>query len=183
MLKATILFFLFFTFSSSAIDCEELYQNHLQSDLALSYQQFDQTMGSGFRLLAKAGCKKRAADLIEQYILHNNTDQRSLRWHVAQLRASTENYTSAIKNAKLALSEKEDFSKRALRWNDYVLATIAFLEKDKSKLIKHRNNVAAAKNEHYGNEMNMKVLDALIEHFDKSYQSAMNTPINKDTNK
>jgi len=183
MPKSLILFFLLYTFSSFAIDCEKAYQKHLQSDLTLSYQEFDQTMDSGFRPLAKLGCKKQAADLIEQYILHNNADQNSLKWHVAQLRAFTGNYISAIKNANLVLSEKEDFSKKALRWNDYVLATIAFLEKDKAKLIEHRNNVAAAKNEHYGNEMNMKLLDALIEHFDESYQYAMNTPIKKDANK
>lgn len=154
-------------------NCERLYQEHLESDLALSYKEFDQTMGSGFRALAEQGCERHAADLIEAYIESTGAEQSSLRWHIAQLRATHGDYDEATRYARASLSDNEDLSEHPLRWNDYVLATIAFLEKDRDALITHRNRVAEGVDEHRGNAMNLRLLDALIEHFDLSYDEAM----------
>lgn len=155
-----------------ANSCEQLYLQHAQSDLRLSYEQFDQTPRQGFRVLAEAGCEKQAADLIEAYISTNNATQSSLRWHIAQLRASHGDYDSAIEYANQTLLKKENFAERPLRWNDYVLATIGFLERNKDKLIYHRDRVAAASDEHPGNALNLKLLDSLIRHFDYNYKYA-----------
>ncbi|VAW33417.1 hypothetical protein MNBD_GAMMA01-1800 [hydrothermal vent metagenome] len=160
--------------TAKAQNCKELYQQHLKTDMLLSYKEFDQTMGKGFRSMASNLCDKEAADLIEKYIEVNNAKQSSLRWHIAQLRAHTGDYSVAVKWAKTVLQDKEDFSKQALRWNDYVLATIAFLEHDKKSLIAHRNNVAKGKEDHFGNALNLKYLDSLIKYFDKSYKFASN---------
>ncbi len=157
---------------SLAVDCEQRYQKHLETDLDLSYKDFDQTMNSGMRVLGNAGCHKETADLMEAYIKTNQATENSLRWHVAQQRAMANDYPNAIVSAKKVLLEKEDFSKRALRWNDYVLASIAFWERNKAVLIVHRNIVAKARNEHFENQLNLKLLDVLIENFDKSYQQA-----------
>lgn len=154
-------------------DCERLYQAHLESDLSLSYQEFDQTMGSGFRALSAQGCERHAADLIEAYIEFTGAEQSSLRWHIAQLRASHGDYAEAASYARASLREDEDFSEYPLRWNDYVLATVAFLEKDREALIKHRDRVAEGVDEHRGNAMNLRLLDALIEHFELSYSDAL----------
>jgi len=153
-----------------------LYQQHLQTDLSLSYKEFDQTMGQGFRSMLKDGlnCHKEVAQLIEKYIEVNNATESSLRWHVAQSWAHAGDYDKAINWSKTVLLEKEDFTERALRWNDFVLANIAFFEKDKQKLIQQRNNVAAAKEEHFGNQLNSKFLDSLIKHFGKPYNYAVN---------
>lgn len=156
----------------SAVDCEALYQKHLKTDLDLSYKEFDQTMGQGFRVLAEVRCSKEAADLIEAYIEKNGATQGSLRWHVAQLRASAGDYEAAVESARQSLSEDEAAKTQPLRWNDYVLATIAFLEGDLGKLKFHRDNVAAGKEDHFGNEMNLKLLDGLIRHFGKPYDEA-----------
>lgn len=147
-------------------DCAALYEEHKNSDLTLSYKKFDQTMGSGFRVLAGAGCQKEAADLIEEYIDVNDAKQSSLRWHIAQLRAGHGDYAAAIEYAHTVLLEEEDFSERPLRWNDYVLASIAFWEKDKEALVTHRDRVEEGLEEHPGNELNLRLLDALIKHFD-----------------
>ncbi len=156
----------------AAVDCDSAYQDRLKSDLKLSYQAFDQTMKGGFRALDELGCTKAAGDLIEAYIQANNANQSSLRWHIAQLRAKEGRAEEAVKYAKTVLSKSEDFSKDPLRWNDYVLATIAFLERDKEKLVLHRNKVAEGKEAYFGNALNLKLLDALIKHFDKNYEYA-----------
>ena len=70
------------------------------------------------------------------------------------------------------MNDKEDLAKDPLRWNDYVRATIAFLERNQAQLIQHRNQVAAGRDEHFGNALNLKLLDALIKHFDHDYQYA-----------
>ena len=66
--------------------CQDLYQQHLNTDMSLSYKEFDQTMGKGFReLISKdLSCDKEAALLIEEYIKVNKATENSLRWHVAQ---------------------------------------------------------------------------------------------------
>ena len=160
-------------------DCEKLFQQHLETDLSLSYQEFDQTMGGGFRALAQAGCEKRAADLIEAYIEATGAEQSSLRWHIAQLRASHGDDAEAIRYARASLRENEDLSEHPLRWNDYVLATIAFLEKDREALIDHRDRVAEGVDEHRGNAMNLRLLDAMIENFDASYSEAMRSLVDE----
>ena len=153
-------------------DCRDLYREHLARDLSLPYQRFDQTEGQGFRVLAEKGCAKEAADLIEAYIKATGAGQSSLRWHVAQLRATAGNSAEAIRYARTVLSEKEDFAEKPLRWNDYVLATIAFLQHDREALVRHRDEVARGKAEYFGNELNLKLLDSLIKYFDRDYAYA-----------
>ena len=171
---ATLSLLAFVAFPAHAeVACESLYQQHLESDLSLSYEEFDQTMGSGFRALAQAGCEREAADLIEAYIEATGAGQSSLRWHIAQLRASHGNRVEAVKYARESLREDEDLSRHPLRWNDYVLATIAFLEKDREALVMHRDRVAEGVDAHRGNAMNLRLLDALIENFDASYSEAL----------
>ena len=45
--------------SYASEDCGALYESHLKTDLALSYEKFDQTPSEGFRALADQGCDKR----------------------------------------------------------------------------------------------------------------------------
>lgn len=160
-------------------DCGRLYEEHLESDMELSYKEFDQTMGSGFRALSQAGCEREAADLIEAYIDATGAEQSSLRWHIAQLRASHGDYSEAIAYARDSLMDEEAASGVALRWNDYVLATIAFLEKDREALARHRDRVAEGTDDHRGNAMNLRLLDALIDNFDASYSEAMQALANE----
>ncbi|HET9484738.1 MAG TPA: hypothetical protein VFO79_12335 [Xanthomonadales bacterium] len=150
-------------------DCAALLRAHLETDLALPYEAFDQAEGQGFRVLAAHRCHREAADLIERYIAANGAAERSLRWHAAQLRASSGETAAAIRHARSVLSESEDFAKQPLRWNDYVLATIAFLERDREALLRHRAAVAAGKDAHFGNALNLKLLDSLVKHYERDY--------------
>ena len=151
------------------VDCTALLRAHLETDLVLSYEAFDQTEGQGFRVLAAHGCHREAADLIERYVAATGASERSLRWHAAQLRASSGETAAAIRHARSVLSESEDFAKQPLRWNAYVLATIAFLERDREALLRHRAAVAAAKDAHFGNALNLKLLDSLVKHYERDY--------------
>lgn len=172
--RQTLLLGILLSISSFAFayDCAEEYKKHLDTDLSLSYEEFDQTLGKGMRPLANAGCAKETADLILAYIEKNKDTRRSLVWHVAQQRALQGAYEDAIKYAKKSLIEQEDFSTQPLRWNDFVLATIAFMEKDRDKLAYHRDQVALAKDIYFGNQLNLKLLDKLLNNIDLSYKDA-----------
>ena len=165
-----VLFFLHFP--SYAVDCAKEYKRHLETDLTLSYEEFDQTLGKGMRPLANAGCAKEAADLIVAYIEKNNDRHNSLIWHVAQQRALQDDRQDAIKYAKLALLKTEDYDKNPLRWNDFVLATIAFLEKDRHSFDRHKAQVEKAKDTYFGNSLNFKLLEKLSLNFEKNYKDA-----------
>jgi hypothetical protein len=157
---------------AAGTSCAELYARHVRDDLALPYELFDQTEDNGFRVLARAGCDKEAADLIEAYIGATHASESSLRWHLAQLKASAGETGEAIRYARSVLVQNEDDAKNSLRWNDYVLATIAFLEHDMAGLRMHRDRVASAGDGFLGNVLNLKLLDSLIEHFDRDYKYA-----------
>jgi hypothetical protein len=152
--------------------CEALYQVRLETDLKLGYEAFDQTEGQGFRALAAVGCNREGADLIEAYMKAHQSKQPSLLWHVAQLRASAGQTKEAIVAARGSLNPKEDLAKDPFRWNDYVLATIAFLERDRAALLRHRDKVAEGRDAYMGNALNLKLLDALVKYFDSSYAYA-----------
>jgi hypothetical protein len=157
-------------------DCAALFAQRFPADLALSYEAFDQTQDSGFRVLAARRCDREAADLIVEYIVANKAEQRSLRWHVAQLRATHGDAPRAIAYARSVLVDKEDFAASPLRWNDYVLATIAFLERDRAALVRHRDKVAEGAAAHAGNALNLKLLDKLVARFGSSYAQATAAP-------
>jgi hypothetical protein len=158
--------------AATPADCQAAYREHLASDLSLPYERFDQSEGQGFRALALLGCEKEAADLIEAYIAATNARDSSLRWHVAQLRAEQGANAEAVLQAKSVLDPHEDLAKDPLRWNDYVLATIAFLEHDREALVRHRDKVAEGQAAHFGNALNLKLLDSLVKHFDRDYRYA-----------
>jgi hypothetical protein len=170
---AAITAMLISTCAHAALHCEALYAEHAQTDLQLSYEAFDQTEGSGFRVLARSGCLKEAADLIERYVEHTHATQHSLLWHIAQLRAEQGDSAEAIRYARKVVAESEDHARHPLRWNDYVLATIAFLEHNKPRLVHHRNLIAAAADAHFGNQLNLKLIDSLVRNFDKDYKYAV----------
>jgi hypothetical protein len=173
VLKTTIITLsILFSVSSYGVDCESEFQKHLKSDMNLNHDEFDQTENGGFRALGNKGCYKEAADLVELYIDKHNSKGLTIRWHVAQLRALSGDNKKAAENGRLSLADSETSSKTPLRWNDYVLASIGFFEGKKDILVHHRNIVAKGKDEHFGNELNLKLLDKLINHFGKSYKYA-----------
>ncbi|MBN8742329.1 MAG: hypothetical protein J0H86_22690 [Xanthomonadaceae bacterium] len=157
--------------SATDTDCAALYRQHRLSDLDLPVDQFDQTEGRGFRVLAAAGCMREAGDLLEAWAARHDPIPRSVHWHIAQMRAEHDDRPAAIAAARRALAAPEA-ADAVFRWNDYVLATIAFLERDRSAFDRHRDAVAAAAGSHAGNALNLQLLDKLGRHFDLDYRQA-----------
>jgi len=165
--------FLFFIFSNSVFaDCKSELADRLKSDLNLTYQEFDQTNGSGFRLLEASGCFAEAATLIKTYIKHNNSKENALIWHLAQMEGFAGNYEQAIAHAKSVLKDNEDLSKFPMHWNDFVLGNIAFWSKDQEKLKKHIENIQV-NSSFKPNEINLRYLNKLLRNFDSSYKEAL----------
>lgn len=170
-LKLCLCLLCFLPLQALAAKCEAVYQAHLKSDMTLSYEQFDQTPGAGFRSLGSLGCYPQEAELIKHYLEATHDRHRSLRWHLAQVLAFEDKNEAAIRYARGVLYTQEEAKRDRLRWNAFVLATIAFLQNDKPALVKYRNEVAAGKS-YYPNAKNLKVLDSLMRNFGKGYDFA-----------
>lgn len=162
---------LLFTLAATETDCKALYAAHLRSDLELSVDAFDQTEGQGFRALAAVGCSREAGDLIEAWVAKNPSAPAHVHWHLAQQRAEHDDRVAAIAAAKRSL-KPDEAADAAFKWNDYVLATIAFLQRDRTAFDRHRAVLAAATTQE-GNAMNLKLIDALGRHFDLDYRQAV----------
>ncbi len=156
---------------AATADCAALYATHLRTDLGLPLDAFDQTEGQGFRALAAAGCSREAGDLIEAWIARHPPAPSQVHWHLAQQRAEHDDRPAAIAAARRSLKSGEA-TDAAFKWNDYVLATIAFLERDRPAFDRHRAVLAAA-GSHAGNAMNLRLIDALGRHFDLDYRQAV----------
>lgn len=152
-------------------DCAASYQTHLRTDMDLSVDAFDQTEGQGFRALARSGCYREAGDLIEAWMKRREVVPSHVHWHLAQMRAHHDDRPAAITAARRSLRPVEA-PDEPFKWNDYALATIAFLERDRAAFDRHRNALAAAASLHAGNALNLKLIDLLGRHFELDYLQA-----------
>lgn len=157
--------------ASPAIDCDARYAALADSSLSLDYQQFDQTPGSGFRVLAEASCPRQAADLIEHYRAHTHATQRSLIWHVAQLRGEAGQTEEAIVAARASLADDEA-ANAAFRWNAHVRAYLAFLQNDRAGFDIALAELRAHESAHDGNAINAGFWLKLAPYFSQGYREA-----------
>lgn len=158
--------------AKAAVHCDTLYAAQLPMALALDYQQFDQTPGQGFRVLAEAGCPRQAADLIEVWIAHTGDTRNSPRWHVAQLRGEA----GEIKAARVAAQSSlraDEATDAPFRWNAHVRAYIAFLDGDRSAFDTALAEIDAATAMHAGNGINADFWRRLQPHFVLGYAAAL----------
>lgn len=157
--------------SGQAADCQARLTRQSAAALALPYEAFDQTEGSGFRLLAK-DCPQAAADLIEAWLAVHADAPSSVTWHLAQMRAESGDTAAALVAARKVL-RSDEAADAPFKWNDYVRAIIAFLEQDRVAFDRHHNAVRAAAPLHEGNGMNAAFLDRFAAHFESSYVDAV----------
>lgn len=158
-----------------------------ESMLKLDFNTFDQTQGQGWRVVAEqTGCELAAADLIRAYIDRHQTNHVVIVFYEAQLRAKageTERAIGLFSQARL-----DDGKMSAFGWNEYVDATIAFLEKDRQMLLVARDRLAALEKpenfsarDRHGKPMdiewppNMRMVDGFVACFDKTYAVAYDT--------
>ena len=166
MYRISVLFVFLSFYTSDAqsepTTCESVYQQHFKTDMALSYEAFDQTPQQGFRALA-ADCPLQAIELIKNYIILNHAREDSLRWHAAQLLGEVGKTDEAIKYALSTLRDKPG----TLLWNEYVQGYVAYWQGDQKKL-KAAIEVLESVTEHKGNAMNARLLKQFSVKLEKS---------------
>ncbi|WP_440055143.1 hypothetical protein ACSLBF_03030 [Pseudoalteromonas sp. T1lg65] len=158
---------------ASYASCEEIYQQQSQK-LDVSVNEFDQPPGAGWRALLDAKCYNEAVKLIDDYQQKHNTDNSALEWHYFQLLAFAGRKEEAISVGKKIISELPATSSPEFLWNEYVIASVAFLEGDNQTLMENRNKLAKHK-EHFGNKMNLAAIDRLVNNIKQPYVIAYMT--------
>ncbi len=136
--------------------------------LSLPYHEFDQSYGSGFRLLYDRGEYLKAAVLIVDYLkVHRELtagQQKFLHLHAAQLFALGSESTRAVEHLDLALSH-EKTRELGPNWNDMLAATRAFLMHDRKALVAAKERLAAARSP--------QRVDNLLENLGSSYADVL----------
>jgi len=135
---------------------------------------FDQQSGTGWRQLAENGQFLDAAKLIDAYSSkHDGLDvsQRvNLNFHAGQMYAFAGDSKTAVERFNRSTYAEEP-PELPLRWNAYVQATIAFLNKDLKRLKECREEIAEGP-AFQGKKANLDVVDRFVEHFDEPYATA-----------
>jgi hypothetical protein len=137
--------------------------------LALSFDQFDQTNGEGFRLLLDQKRHVEAAELIEEYLRRHGRDltereRVSLSFHAGQLYGIVGDPSKAAPHLKRALYKGEPTPDgHPAYWNAYVDATRAFVTHDRNQLLEARDRMGDL------NEGFHRLVDSFIENFDVPY--------------
>ena len=156
--------------------------------MAMSYWEFDQSPEGVRSVLDKPGCRQAGADLIRDYhaalrakgepVTHvfpegeitfsENGEVTMLYWHEGQVRAMDGDSRYATELFRRSL---EPDAKSYAGWNEYVRASIAFLEGDLDALKAEREALSGKVGPGYG-DLNLGVVDGLIACFGRSYADA-----------
>jgi hypothetical protein len=152
---------------ASSTDCAALLARATKTELSLPSHQFDQDERRGWRALAAVGCTAEAAILVERYLIGYESNLRSLKWHHAQLLATAGMYKQAV-----AAARHEGAQHPSFKWNAYVLATIAFLEKNLDELERQAKVIEAAVETEPMNKVNLEVVRGLARCIGQPYKTA-----------
>jgi hypothetical protein len=167
-----ILFLLLHQTTAAAV-CQITAEEKVQL-ISMSYDAFDQAP-EGWRRYGNAGCYHETGILIDEYLTANQSQlldwqQISVIWHAGQMYAFNDEYDLARDRFQRSINPNEPADTHIL-WNDYVYATLAFLNHDKETLIYHRERIANGPI-FQGQKPNLDVVDRLILHFGKPYSAA-----------
>lgn len=153
--------------ATTALSAEPLEKPSDEELLALPWKQFDQTLGSGWRVHALRKDYLAAARLIETY-LARRTDltpaQRAIsHFHAAAELARENLYQDALRHLESA--EVAPGSRDVPQdWNELVIATRAFLQGDREALLASKQRVDAMSSAAFPD-----AADRLLEHFGQRY--------------
>ena len=172
ILFALLLAAIAFPVHASDADCAAALKKIGDAALRAPVGQFDQDSTVGWRALSDRGCFAEAAQLIEYYALDYDSKYRALKWHLAQMHALAGNVDKALEAAQLSLSPIQEQMHPDFDWNDYVLATMAFLKGDRPAFDKHRAALKSTSPRNPMNAANESVLDRLDRCFGKRYEDA-----------
>ena len=136
--------------------------------LSLPYKEFDQSYGSGFRVLYDRGEYLQGALLIEDYLRTHQEltigQQKFLQLHAAQLFALAGKTARAVKYLDLAVSH-EQTSELGPNWNESLARTRAFLTNDRAALLAIKERQADPKA--------AESVDRIIEKLGGSYEEML----------
>ena len=148
-----------------------------RANARLSFEEFDQTGSTptSARRLGERGCWKEAAEATADYLIRGPAappeQLRVLLFHLGQFYAMAgEEARAADFVAASRRADATDPASDALRWNDYVQGTWAFLRKDREMLIAARDSILSAPGTR--NRTNGALLAALERCFDRPYAVA-----------
>ena len=138
-----------------------------QELLALPWKQFDQTLGSGWRVYA---CRKDyagAARLIETYLAHRTdltpTQRAVSHFHAAAELARDNRYQEALRHLESA--EVVPGSRGVPEdWNELVITNRAFLQGDRAALLSSKKRVQAMRSPAFPH-----VAEQLLDHLGERY--------------
>ncbi|VEG92207.1 hypothetical protein [Legionella spiritensis] len=142
--------------------------------LSMDYDRFDQCE-TGWRKWAKSGCYFEMGALIDKYLDKNrnilsNWQMIGVTWHAGQMYAFDNRYEMAKSRFIHCINPNEPENAPIL-WNDYVYATLAFLNNDMAKLKFHRDKIADGPIFN-GKKPNLDVADNLVFYFGQPYSVA-----------
>ena len=149
--------------------CSNLYQQQAEKEYT-NLAAFDQTQGKGWRLLAENSCYLDAAKLIKEYSEKHKLEASSLKWHYLQMLGFGGETQKAIEVGHTLIQATPN-SESHFMWKEYIIATVAFLERDNKTLMQYRNRIAKHTNSR-PNAINLGVLDRLINNIKKDYATA-----------
>jgi hypothetical protein len=155
-----------------AADCKQMLEQMGPTAMQLSVAQFDEDEAKGWRALQNHGCFAQAAELIEYFALEYDSNYRRLKWHLAQMQAFAGNTTEAVAAARLSVSPVQEQMHPDFDWNDYVLASIAFLQKDRAAFDVHRSSLKGNASKSPLNAANVAAIERLALCFEKPYAVA-----------
>lgn len=144
--------------------------------MKMSFREFDQTPGQGWRKLSDEQRWHDAGVLIDRYISYDPRMPAErllvLNWHAGQMYG----FAGETERAKerFAKSFEAPGTASPFNWNAYVRATIAFLDGDRAELEKSRAEIAAGPTIE-GVKPNLDIVDSLIKNFGSSYRQAYNS--------
>lgn len=146
-----------------------------QALLSMDYKAFDQTLpDGGWRAIVDP---VEAGKVLDAYHLNNFEklevyQHRIIYWHAGQSYALGDLYELAV--ARFGASfNRDEKPNDEFKWNFYVRASIAFLQKDMKALVSARDELAQAT--HSGAKVNLKIVNAFIRCFNKPYRLAYNS--------
>lgn len=173
-----LVFFYAQTALSSDSNCK-VSELDLDRFVKMDFYDFDQSE-KGWRLLAAKACYSQAALVQVRYRKVNFDrmlawERRTSSWHIGQMYAFDSNYSKAIDFFKKSKKHEDDRGS-GFRWNDYVNASIAFLEKNRKKLSYYRESLYKGSSPY--NRMNLRVVDSFLRCFDSPYSLAYSKDCN-----
>lgn len=170
VLRVAAAFRFFYLSHATAAVCAAVLREHLHTDLALPFEEFDQHGEGGWRRLAAADCDAESTQLIEAYMARQAKTHPVLRWPASQPTARAGDYARGIAAARQ--TRQPDEANNELPWNAYVDATVAFLQGDREAPGANRRHLAATTARSETHRPNLASVERLQRCFGQPYTQA-----------